>query len=435
MSSHFSRLVLVVIVVVAGCSSNEGEDVTSSTQSNGIATTTTIPAPAATTTVPSATTTLPVASSPVVTVPLAEEGACVRVADGPRIDSFPVTGSVDSVDVSDGCALVAVAGSEALSLVGGEFVAAVEVLPFDLLGSAFFVRDSLWLVGGRVDDCVVIGVVSDDGWHEIVDPTGRVNCGHESGFGPIGVSGNQVIFVRYPLEAPEQYEDVAIDMAVYEDGTWTEYGTFKGLPLGAAMDRHGDVWVIGWGGEVARCDIEMCSHGDAPRAVTTSQPVAIASGDDGDIWLLGKDALSRFDGESWVSYTSGAQIERMVGFLGMDAAEFVEAVLIDLDGVPLDPQPDFLGGMGQAFDLDIGSDGDLWLGVRLNVMDGEGDSLVHVSGDTWTLHPLDDDNFDIVPEMIAIGDQGVWFAHYNTFGDEQGNMAEPHIYRYVPPAE
>ena len=224
-----------------------------------------------------------------------------------------------------------------------------------------------------------------------------------------------------------ELEDVAFDMAVDQDGTWTEYGTFKGLPLGAAMDRHGDVWVIGWGGEVAQCDIEMCSHGDAPRAVTTSQPVAIASGDDGDIWLLGKDALSRFDGESWVSYTSGAQIERMVEFLGLDAAEFVEVVLVGLDGVPLDPQPDFFGGSGQPYDLDIGVDGDLWLGVRFHLADGEADSLIHVSGDTWTVHPLHDDDPHAVPEMIAVADQAVWFADYSSWTDESGNPAEPHI--------
>ena len=432
MSSCFPRLALLLIVAVVGCSSGDGEGVAESAPSTGSAPTTT--GPPATTTLPSTTTSLPVAASPVVTVPLDAQGACVRVADGPRIDSFPVPGAVNSIAVSNGCALVAVAGSEALSLVGGDFVAAVEGLPFERPGSAFFVGDSLWLVGGRIDDCVVIGVVSDDGWHEIVDPAGRVNCGSDPGFGPIGVSGNQVIFARYPLETSGS-EDIAFELAVYEAGTWTDYGTFRDVPLGAALDRHGDVWVIGWGGEVARCDRELCSSEEAPMPVTSSQAVAIASGDNGDVWLLARDVLSRFDGETWTFYSSRAQIERMVEFGGMDAAEFVEVVLVGLDEVPLDPQPAFLDGPGQAFDLDIGADGDLWLGVRLDVMTGKGDSLIHVSGDTWTLHPLDDDNIDMVPEMVAIADRGVWFAHYNTFGDEQGNKAEPHIYRYVPPAE
>jgi hypothetical protein len=209
----------------------------------------------------------------------------------------------------------------------------------------------------------------------------------------------------------------------------------KGIPIGGSLDGNGTMWIPLWSGEIARCDRESCIYANAPGAVTSSRIVGIASGDDGEVWLLARNALSRFDGEMWTSYTSEAQYQEWGTYFEDDAESVVVVTLLGVDGSPLEPQPDFFGGLGQPFDIDVGSTGDIWLGVRFHLTDGSGDSLVHISGSRWTVHPLDDANFDIVPEMVAVGGSAVWFAHYNTFSDELGNSAEPHVYRYVQPAE
>ena len=134
----------------------------------------------------------------------------------------------------------------------------------------------------------------------------------------------------------------------------------------------------------------------------------------------------------WTSYTSDAEYQKWGAQLEEDADRVVVVTPLGVDGSPLEPQPDFFGGRGQPFDIDVASTGDIWLGVRFHLAEeGHEDSLVHVSGTTWTVHPLDDANLDIVPEMVEVGGSAVWFAHYNTFGDEPGS----HVYLYVPPAE
>jgi hypothetical protein len=363
------------------------------------------------------------------------EDACVWNPDGPRIDSFPVVGSVDSIEVSNGCALAAVAGGEVLTLSGDTLAPFSEGLPFDRVVAAFFVEESLWLAG-RVGDCLEMGFLEDEVWHEVLDPEGSVTCGDQGGFSPIGVSGNSVIFARYPDTSSDE-EDFQVELVVYESGTWTDYGGLKGIPIGGSLDGNGTMWIPLWSSEIARCDRESCTNINAPGAPggTSSQISGIASGNDGDVWLLARNALSRFDGEMWTSYTSEAEYQKWGAQLEEDADSVVVVTLLGVDGSPLEPQPDFFGGRGQPFDIDVGSTGDIWLGVRFHLTEDPKDSLVHISGSRWTVHPLDDANFDIVPEMVAVGGSAVWFAHYNTFSDESGNPAEPHVYRYVQPAE
>jgi hypothetical protein len=219
---------------------------------------------------------------------------------------------------------------------------------------------------------------------------------------------------------------------VYESGTWTDYGVLKGIPIGGSLDGNGTMWIPLWSGEIARCDRESCIYANAPGAVTSSRIVGIASGDDGEVWLLARNALSRFDGEMWTSYTSEAEYQKWGAQLEEDADSVVVVTLLGLEGSPLEPQPDFFGGRGQPFDIDVASTGDIWLGVRFHLAEeGHEDSLVHVSGTTWPVHPLDDAKPFAVPEMVATGGRAVWFAHYNTFGDEPSN----HVYLYIPPAE
>jgi hypothetical protein len=416
------RLLLVVLLLASGCSSVVDGGGTGSNASARNAVTTTLLS-VETSVVP----------SPAVTMLIEPEDVCIRNPDGPRIDSFPVVGAVEMVEVSDGCVLAVVANGEVLTLSGDTLVPFSEGLLFDRVVSAFFVEESLW-VGGRVGDCLEMGFLRDGVWQEVLDPEGGVTCGDQGGFGPIGVSGTSVIFARFPDTSTNE-EDFQVELVVYESGAWTDYGALNGFPMGGALDGNGTMWIPLWSGQIARCDRESCSYTNAPGVVTSSQIFGIASGDDGDVWLLASDALSRFDGEVWTSYTSDAHYQEWGAYLDEDAESVVVVTLLGLDGSPLEPQPDFFGGLGQPLNIDVGSKGDIWLGMRFDLTEGSGDSLVHISGSKWTVHPLDDANVDIFPEMVAVGGSTVWFAHYHRFGDKFGNPVEPHVYRYVQPAE
>jgi hypothetical protein len=423
---YSSRLLLVVFLLATGCSSVDDGGGTGSNASDQNAVTATL-ASIGTSVVPT-----PAAAM------LVELGdACVRNPDEPSIDSFPVAGAVDSVEVSDGCVLAVVASGGVFTLSGDTLAPLDEGLPFDRVVSAFFVGESLWLVG-RVGDCVELGFLRDEVWQEVVDPEGGVSCGDQGGIGPIGVSGDKVIFARYPDTTSDE-EDHQVELVVYESGTWPDYGVLNGIPVGGvALDAFDTMWIPLWNSKIARSDRESCTYTNAPGAPggSSGQISGIASGDDGDVWLLARNALSRFDGEMWTSYTSSAEYQRWGAQLEEDAESVVVVTLLGIDGSRLEPQPDFFGGLGQPYDVEIGSTSDIWLGVRFHLAEeGHEDSLIHVSGTRWTVHPLDDANVDIVPEMIAVGGSAVWFAHYNTFGDDSGNSAEPHVYRYVQPAE
>jgi hypothetical protein len=410
---------LVMTVVVASCAA-PGGDVSQSLMTD---TPTATELSSTTTTTAPATTTSSTSSTATVTMLIEPESACVLNPDGPYVDSFPLATSVDSLDVSDGCILAAVSGGEVLTLSADSLVPMLDGLPFDRVVSAFFAGESLWVVG-RVGDYVETGLFADGVWQEAVDPEGGV---------PIGVSGSRVIFARAPDTRSDE-EDLRMELVVYEGGTWTDYGELNGYPIGFAFDAFDTMWIPLWNSEIARCDRESCTYSNAPGAPggTSSQIAGIASGDDGDVWLLARNALSRFDGETWTSYTSDAEYQKWGAQLEEDADSVVVVTLLGVDGSPLEPQPDFFGGRGQPFDIDVASTGDIWLGVRFHLAEERHeDSLVHVSGTTWTVHPLDDANPGTVPEMVATGGRAVWFAHYNSFSDESGD----HVYLYVPPAE
>lgn len=419
---------LVMTIVLSSCAFPGGD----ASQSPTTDTLTATLGESTTPTTAPTTTTSSTSNTATVTMLIEPENACVLDSDGPHVDSFPVAERVDSLDVSDGCVLAAVSGGEVLTLSADGLVPMLGGLPFDRVVSAFFVGESLWF-RGRVGDCLETGFLQDGVWQEVVDPEGGVTCGDQGGFGPIGVSGSRVIFARYPDTSTNE-EDFQVELVVYESGAWTDYGVLNGIPIGFAFDAFDTMWIPLWNSEIARCDRESCTYTNAPGAPggTSSQISGIASGDDGDVWLLARNAVSRFDGEMWTSYTSEAEYQKWGAQLEEDAESVVVVTLLGVDGSPLEPQRDFFGGRGQPFDLEVASTGDIWLGVRFHLVEeGHEDSLVHVSGTTWTVHPLDDAKPFAVPEMVATGGRVVWFAHYNTFGDESGN----HVYLYVPPAE
>jgi hypothetical protein len=306
--------------------------------------------------------------SAVVTMLVEPDNACIWDPDGPYVDSFPVGGSVDSVDMSDGCTLAVVACGEILTLSGERLVPMFKGLPFDSVAGALFVGESFWWAG-RVGGCWELGFFLDDVWHEIVDPEGAVTCAGTGGSIPIGASGDSAIFARYQDDGSDDWEYRG-QLVVYEGGIWTDYAVLKGLAIGGTLDKFGTLWVALWSGEIARCDLDSCNYANAPGAVTSSQTAGITSDEEGNVWLLNKNALSRFDGERWTSYTSGTQYERW-GEQLEEAADHVEVItLLGVDGSPLDSQPDFFGGSGQPFGIDVAKTGDTWLGVRSHLEDG-----------------------------------------------------------------
>jgi len=385
--------------------------------------------PPFTTTTTSTSTSVVTAATTDVTVEVVEPEACrVESSAGPTLRSLPVDGSVHSLDVSGNCIVAVVTGGELLTLADDALVPMGAQLPFDRPMGVVFVGEALW-VNVRSGDCFGWGVLDGESWHEIVEPA----CGDEGGLGPIGVTDSRVIFARAPMGELGDPSEVEMDLVVYEEGVWTEFGTVTGIPYGAVIDGDGEIWVVLWSGGLARCNRESCIYQHVPGAVTSSQIYGMKSGPDGDVWLLARNALARFDGAEWTAFSSASVIETWGQALEETVDQVVQVTLVDLEGLPLDPQPDFFGGLGQPFDFDITSEDQLWIGVRLDLMEGAGDSLVHVSGDTWTLHPLDNSDIDIVPEMVAAANSTVWFAHYNRFGDETGEMAQPHVYWYTPP--
>ncbi|MFC1537410.1 two-component regulator propeller domain-containing protein, partial [Gemmatimonadota bacterium] len=116
----------------------------------------------------------------------------------------------------------------------------------------------------------------------------------------------------------------------FDGTTWTTYTTTEGLAYqdvwAIATDFQGKLWFGTWGGGVSKFDGNLCTTYTTENSGLASDTVrAIATDTLGNLWFGTGEGVSRFDGTSWITYTTSTTSDGL-------ASNNLQAIATDSQG-------------------------------------------------------------------------------------------------------